>query len=86
VPLLVLVGEADDWTPAVPCRDYAARAGRVELVAYPGAHHGFDDPASRVRQRTGLGFTADGSGRAMVGTDPAARADAIRRVTAFLAP
>jgi len=84
VPLLILMGEADNWTPPGPCRTYAAQAG-AQLVLYPGAYHGFDDPASRVRERTGLAFTGDGSGRAMVGTDPAARADAIRRVSSYLA-
>jgi dienelactone hydrolase len=84
LPLLLLIGEADNWTPPEPCRAYAAQAGRVQLVTYPSAVHGFDDPASRLRERSGLGFTADGSGRARVGTDPQARADAIGRVTAFL--
>lgn len=54
VPLLVLIGDADDWTPAADCE--AMAAGRtelgsprppgvrplVELVIFPGAHHGFD--------------------------------------------
>lgn len=83
-PLTILIGEADNWTPVAPCRDFAAMAraagARVDLVTYPGAFHGFDDPASRPRERSGLAYTADGSGRAMVGTDPNARADAIRRV------
>lgn len=85
LPLLLLIGDADNWTPPEPCRSYAAQAGSVQLVTYPGAVHGFDNPGSRLRERSGLGFTPDGSGRAMVGTDPQARADAIRRVTAFLA-
>ena len=86
LPLLILIGEADDWTPAEPCRDYTARAGGMaQIVTYPGAFHGFDDPASRPRRRTGLAYTRGGTGEAMVGTDPAARADAIARVSAFLA-
>ncbi len=45
-PLLFLHGEADDWTPLALCRHYVER-GRaagydVRLIAYPGAHHGFD--------------------------------------------
>lgn len=87
-PLTILIGEADNWTPVGPCRDFAARAraagARIDLVTYPGAFHGFDDPASRPRERSGLAYTADGSGRAMVGTDPVARADAIGRVGALL--
>ena len=83
-PLMLLVGEADDWTPAPPCRVLAARAGTdVELQVYPGAHHDFDAPDQPLRQRGGVGATA--SGTATIGTDPVARADALRRVSAFLA-
>ncbi|KAA2236256.1 dienelactone hydrolase family protein [Salinarimonas soli] len=89
LPLLVLMGEADDWTPAPPCRALVAaaraRGESAEIVLYPGAVHGFDAPASPVRTRRGLAFTGDGSGQAQVGTDPAARADALVRVPAFLA-
>ena len=47
-PTLVLVGEADDVTPAADCRRLAERhagGSDVRLVVYPGAHHLFDDPA-----------------------------------------
>ena len=54
VPVLVLTGAADSWTPSYHCE--AMAAGRtefgaprapgprpsIELVVYPGAHHGFD--------------------------------------------
>lgn len=85
-PVLMLLGEADDWTPAAPCRRLAARAtgAPVEVVAYPGAGHGFDQPRGVPRTLTGLAITPDGSGRATVGQDPAARADALERVPAFL--
>jgi dienelactone hydrolase len=90
LPILILIGEADDWTPVAPCREMVAAARErstalTEFVTYPGAHHGFDAPNAPIRQRTGLAFTADGSGNAHIGTDPAARADAIRRVTEWLA-
>ncbi len=89
LPLLLLVGAADDWTPAAPCRDLEAdskTAGApVTLVTYPGAYHDFDHPNQPVRRHKGLAYTADGSGIAHSGTDPAARADAILRVPAFLA-
>ena len=53
-PVLVLIGSADSWTPAADCE--AMAAGRtvlgsprpagdrsaIELIVYPGAHHGFD--------------------------------------------
>jgi len=51
-PLLMLVGEADDWTPAAPCRELAAQGSgpKPEIEAYAGAYHGFDSN-ERVRLR-----------------------------------
>jgi dienelactone hydrolase len=88
VPLLLLIGEADTWTPALPCRQLVkltteARRSAV-IVSYPGAAHDFDHPSLKLTRRTGLAFTGDNSGEAMVGTDLAAREDALMRVPAFL--
>jgi dienelactone hydrolase len=83
-PVLLLVGEADDWTPAPPCLTLAARSGgRLEAHAYPGAHHDFDAPDTPQRVLRGIGGTA--SGTATIGTHPAAREDSLRRVPEFLA-
>jgi dienelactone hydrolase len=83
-PVLLLVGEADDWTPAPPCLALAARSGgRLEAHAYPGAHHDFDAPDTPQRVLRGIGGTA--SGTATIGTHPAAREDSLRRVPEFLA-
>lgn len=88
LPLLILIGEADDWTPAAPCRALAADAARagepIAITVYPGAYHDFDHPDLPLRVRRGLAYTGDGKGQAHIGTDPAARADAIKRVPAFL--
>jgi len=46
VPTLILIGSADDWTPASTCQQMVAgahgRSARAEIVVYPGAHHDFD--------------------------------------------
>ena len=46
IPLLILIGEKDDWTPAGACRRLAAHArldgAPVELKVYPNAVHVFD--------------------------------------------
>ncbi|PYM65754.1 MAG: dienelactone hydrolase family protein [Candidatus Rokuibacteriota bacterium] len=88
-PLLVLIGAADDWTPAAPCVTWAGRAralgAPMEIHVYQGAYHSFDAPDSPVRYRADVRNRSKpgGSGGAHVGTDPAARADAIGRVTRF---
>jgi len=86
-PLLILIGESDDWTPAEPCRkltEVARQAGYpVAIKVYPGAYHGFDsnkpvryDPARvNVSSLSGRGATTGG--------DPKAWQDSIREVTDF---
>ena len=81
IPLTLLLGGADDWTAPAPCRALAQREG-FRFVEYPGAYHGFDAPNSPVRMRKGLGAVK--SGRAHVGTDPAARKAAIEEVMRIL--
>jgi dienelactone hydrolase len=84
VPVLMLLGEADEWTPSASCRDLAARAGAgVTVIVYPGAHHGFDQPGMPLRELRGLAQAPGGVAR--MGTDPAARQDALQRLPAFLA-
>ena len=88
IPTMILIGRADDWTPAAACEQMVAgargRSARASIVVYPGAYHEFDRPDYPVRVLTGLARSADGSGRAHVGTNPAARDDAIRKVSQFL--
>jgi dienelactone hydrolase len=60
------------------------RTARAAIVVYPGAYHGFDRPNYPERVLNDLAFTADGSGRAHIGTNTPAREDAIRRVRAWL--
>jgi dienelactone hydrolase len=86
-PLLILIGENDDWTPAEPCRRLAEAAQRagypVTLKVYPGAHHSFDsnNPVRYVAARVNANSP---SGRgATTGGDPTAWADSIRVVAAF---
>jgi dienelactone hydrolase len=89
VPTLILIGRADDQASAHACQQMVTgargRSAKVDLHVYAGAHHDFDHPNRPVQVRTGLAFSADGSGRGHSGTDPAARADALKRVPEFLA-
>ena len=84
-PLLIVMGEADDWTPAAPCRVLAERfPERIKLMLYPGAYHDFDAPGLPLRVRHGLAFTAEGNGTAHVETNPAAREAALRDVPGWI--
>jgi dienelactone hydrolase len=88
MPLLILMGDADTWTPVQPCQqlvDMTLASGQAaSITIYKGALHEFDHPSRALTKRTGLAFTGDDSGEAMVGTDPVARADALVRVPQFL--
>jgi dienelactone hydrolase len=85
-PVHILIGEKDDWTPAAECSELVQRVqatgGPVDLIVYPDAFHDFDDPVMPVHVRQNVASTA--SGRATIGKNPAARADAIERVSRLL--
>lgn len=90
-PLLLLVGEADDWTPAAPCDALVREAGKaagerktIEYERYKGAYHGFDSQ-SALRVRTDVPNGVRGAAGVHVGADPAARADAREKLLRFLA-
>jgi dienelactone hydrolase len=96
IPLLMLLGEKDDWTGAKPCVDLATRATEsgapIAVHVYPDAYHGFDraDAPLRVRSDVVLppllsrGEVVFPGGRSpKIGTNAKARADALERVPAF---
>jgi len=86
VPLLVLMGEDDVWTPPKPCEAFLsaakARGNVIELKTYAGAVHAFDAP-NLSRRELPQYRSANGS-IPVIGTDNDARADAFTRVPAFL--
>jgi dienelactone hydrolase len=88
VPLLVLIGEADTWTPFAPCAAFIAgakaRGNPVELKSYPSAVHAFDSP-DLDRHELPAYRTGDGP-IPVIGTDEEARADAFARVLQFVKP
>jgi len=88
-PLLVLMGESDDWTPIKPCRELTRivkeRGEAMELVAYPGAYHDFDNPGiTKARVRTEVPNGVHPGRGVTVAPDPKAREDAKRRALEFL--
>jgi len=85
LPILILIGEADDWTPVGLCRQLHSKSlkggNMVELVTYPGAHHAFD--ATDLQH----GFSvmgADGR-RHWLQYNEDAYEDAVERVESFAA-
>jgi dienelactone hydrolase len=83
-PFLVLIGEADDWTPAERCRSLQLALGPrddVAFVYYPNAYHAFDVPGLNATvQGTSGGVTKS---RVLLG-DWRAHRDAEARVKAWL--
>ena len=85
-PLLMLIGQADDWTPAAPCRKLARAAGepKPEIDVYAGAYHDFDgDGPVRLRKDVPNGVNP-GQG-VHVGGNAAARRASQARLLKFLA-
>ncbi|MCA3231100.1 MAG: dienelactone hydrolase family protein [Cupriavidus sp.] len=87
-PLLLMIGGADDWTPATRCAmlQNAVQSrqpkARFRLEIYPGAYHGFDGTSElHVRRdiaaRHGSGVT--------VGGDAVARVAALAQLDSWLA-
>ena len=74
---LILIGEADDWTPVDRCarwRDAVERNGHsVQMKSYPGALHAFDAPAPPHYY---VGH--------YIGRNPEAAADAVTETRKFL--
>jgi dienelactone hydrolase len=80
----MLLGEADDWTPAEPCLDLAkADPTHVITKVYPGAPHGFDS-SKPVRLRTDVPNGKRPGEGVHVGGVPEARRDSVQAVLAFL--
>jgi dienelactone hydrolase len=88
-PLLILMGEADDWVEPDACQAMVeamrARGADASIVMYPGVGHYFDD---EDQPRRWLHDVANrnmpgGCCGATVGHDAAARGDAHRRIAEF---
>lgn len=88
-PLLVLLGDADDWTIPGPCVEMVdrmrQRGADATIVLYPGAYHYFDVIGQRLTYLPDVGNRnkPDECCGATVGFNAAAFADARQRVGEF---
>jgi dienelactone hydrolase len=88
-PLMILMGESDDWTPVAACQALTgavrARGGPMEIVTYPDTYHDFDNPGiGRKRTRTEVPNGVHPGQGVTIAPNAEAREDAKRRVLAFL--
>ncbi len=89
-PLHLFVGDADDWTPAAPCKQFVEHLVSdkqpASITAYAGAFHDFDnpDPKFKKRLRSEVPNGINPGAGVTVAPDPAARADAMARAEKFL--
>jgi dienelactone hydrolase len=82
--VLLLLGLADDWTPAAPCQALAQTGGpAVTVLAWEGAVHGFDGTAP-VRHRGDVPNGATPGQGVHVGGHPQARPESQQALLAAL--
>jgi dienelactone hydrolase len=82
VPMLLLMGEADDFGSLARCKEFATGGPPIDAHFYPNARHAFDHPNLPV---TVTNLKLPDGHSPTTGSNPEARADAINRVTQFLA-
>lgn len=88
-PLMIAMGERDDWTHPEYCREWIEASdnqSRVELKLYPGAYHDFDNSRQPLATLTGVRVEGDGNGygEVTVGFDQAADRQAQEDLRDFL--
>ena len=76
-PVLILIGEADDWAPAPLCVSMVKKSGgtggpTIDIKVYPGATHAYDTLQPRTEFQ---GHVIEGN--------PAALADSVEQVQTF---
>jgi dienelactone hydrolase len=84
-PMLLLMGEADDWTPVKPCSLVAARFPEqaMRLVTFPGAYHDFDAPVPLGVMRD-VPSSVNSDRTVHAGNNPAAQEAVLKLVPEFL--
>lgn len=82
-PLVLMLGEKDDWTPPGPCQALGNAVG-AEVNVYADSYHDFDNPAGQVRLRMDVPNGLNPGQGVHVGPNPAAREQAYARLREVL--
>ncbi len=87
-PLTLLIGEADDWTPAAPCKAWVKTLQEHKLPAtittFADAFHDFDNPSGKIRVRKEVPNGVKPGEGVTVGPNPAAREAVKKEIDALL--
>ena len=83
-PLVLMLGEKDDWTPPAPCVALASSVG-AEVNLYADSYHDFDNPTGTVRLRKDVPNGINPGLGVHAGPNPVARQQAYARLTLLLA-
>jgi dienelactone hydrolase len=86
IPMLMLLGASDNWTPAAPCQEFAktvnGQKGQIiDVETFADSHHSFDS-ANPVRERGNIASVP--GGKVTVGGNPIAKEKAEQRIIEFL--
>jgi dienelactone hydrolase len=83
-PLVLMLGEKDDWTPPGPCVALGQAVG-AEVNLYADSYHDFDNPVGEVRVRKDVPNGVNPGQGVHVGPNPVARELAYGRLKVLLA-
>ena len=83
-PLVLMLGEKDDWTPPAPCVTLGGAVG-AEVNVYADSYHDFDNPVGQVRLRKDVPNGVNPGQGVHVGANPVAREQAYARLKVLLA-
>ena len=82
-PLVLMLGEKDDWTPPGPCIELG-KAVAAEVNVYADSYHDFDNPVGQVQLRADVPNGVSPGKGVHAGPNPAAREQAYARLLEVL--
>ncbi|MBC7609590.1 MAG: dienelactone hydrolase family protein [Polaromonas sp.] len=78
-PLVLMLGEKDDWTPPGPCQALGKAVG-AKVNLYADSYHDFDNPTGQVRLRKDVPNGVNPGQGVHAGPNPVAREQAYARM------